>query len=171
LSDSNLYFKAFISKNDSLKKIDFEKLNRDQKAKYTIIDDTSGVYEVKLCLNINNGEYVIFKDNCLGNNTLKTIIDSSKVFNPINPNKKEIEIIGDYKGFRISVEAKYYIWRTSNNKSFAFKIYNKGKLSSTIPINDFSSYYTTKTSIYLKWGPMYRKHYISKYNFDDLIPR
>jgi hypothetical protein len=170
LSDSILHFNAFISKNESLRDIDFETLNREQKAKFIQIDDNSEGHEVVFCLNTNNGEYINTQDSCVQKNISKTICNCSKVFNPFKPNKCESEIIRDYKGYRITVEVKSYIWRTGSNKKFTFNVYLKDNVVFKIPVNVFGSFITTKTSIYFNWGPVYRKQFITKYDFDDLIP-
>lgn len=169
LSDNVLYFNAFVSDNDSLKDIDFETLNLEQKRKYIQIDENSKGHKVILNINANNGEYITTQDSCLKDNTPKGVCSCGKVFNPFKPNKCETEIVSDYKGYRITIEVKKYIWRTANNKSFAFKIYLKDKLVSKIPVSVFGSFITSKTSIYFNWGPIYRKQFISKYNFEDLI--
>lgn len=172
LTNNSLYFIVDVAGSDSLQNIDFETLKPEERTKYIRLKESSVMRSDTLCINVFNGKYIQVQEKYFKPFVLKELCSPGIVTNIFIPNKCEIEIREDYRGFRITIEVKKYIWRSDNNSSFTFLIYTKDKLVSKVPIKifgGFGNFIISEESIFYSWGPRYGKHFISKYNFEDLI--
>jgi hypothetical protein len=164
INNNGIFLEVFVVDIDSLKNIDYEMLTLEDKGKYNR-EYSKHRYDT-ICFSVANGETI----NCITKSVEKCI--ENDLCNPDKGSSCETEIVKDYFGFRITIKHNRSIWRTENNNSYAFNIYSGEKLSYNIPIrivNSISDYKISSNAVYITHGPRYRKHYLTKYEFKELI--
>ena len=122
-------------------------------------------------LNLDDGR-LITNEEIIINLLQSNINNPGSHINFFSPKTQQTTISNNYKGYRISIEVKQYIWRSASNIAYSFLIHKNDILVCTYPIeieSHLGGYFVNNNSIYISWGPIYSKCYISKFNFDNLI--